>query len=196
VARIQLEKQNERLKDALMRLRDLTAESDSEHRRRIADLEKELDLTTELQGESLHILSSPSRLSSLRSETTLPKNLDAYEAAASRLESAEAQVEDLKIQLDDAMGAEDMLEQLTERNLTLTEVRQSSYAHLCSYLLSSLRHGHALENRGDANCHRGSRGAQGAQRRIGRRSHRDGKSIEGRDRCVQAYRLVLESCDD
>ena len=32
-------------------------------------------------------------------------------------------VENLKLQLDDAMGAEDMLEHLTERNLTLSEVR-------------------------------------------------------------------------
>lgn len=31
-------------------------------------------------------------------------------------------VENLKLQLDDAMGAEDMLEHLTERNLTLSEV--------------------------------------------------------------------------
>lgn len=46
-----------------------------------------------------------------------------YDDKASRLEVAQAQVEDLKIQLDDALGAEDMLVQLTERNLTLTEVR-------------------------------------------------------------------------
>lgn len=38
------------------------------------------------------------------------------------LERAEAQIEDLKAQLDDALGAEDMLEQLTERNLNLSEV--------------------------------------------------------------------------
>jgi dynactin 1 len=47
-----------------------------------------------------------------------------------RLEGAETQLEDLKLQLDDAMGAEDMLEQLTERNLTLTEVR-SDLDSLC-----------------------------------------------------------------
>ena len=35
-------------------------------------------------------------------------------------------VENLKLQLDDAMGAEDMLEHLTERNLTLSEVRIST----------------------------------------------------------------------
>jgi len=45
---------------------------------------------------------------------------------ASRAETAEAQVEDLKLQLDDALGAEDLLEQLTERNLTLSEVRITS----------------------------------------------------------------------
>jgi dynactin 1 len=31
-------------------------------------------------------------------------------------------VEDLKLQLDDALGAEDLLEQLTERNLQMSEV--------------------------------------------------------------------------
>ena len=39
-----------------------------------------------------------------------------------KLVNAEALVEDLKIQLDDAMGAEDMLEELTERNLLLNDV--------------------------------------------------------------------------
>jgi len=38
------------------------------------------------------------------------------------LQNAEQQVEDLKIQLDDALGAEEILVQLTERNLMLSEV--------------------------------------------------------------------------
>lgn len=38
------------------------------------------------------------------------------------LQNAEQQVEDLKMQLDDALGAEEMLVQLTERNLMLSEV--------------------------------------------------------------------------
>lgn len=46
---------------------------------------------------------------------------DEFDATASRLATAEEQVEDLKLQLDAAMGAEDMLEQLTDRNLTLNE---------------------------------------------------------------------------
>lgn len=67
LAFVQLEKQNDRLKDALVRyverlvltslslnrivirLRDLTSETDAEQRRRISDLEKELDLTSDLQ---------------------------------------------------------------------------------------------------------------------------------------------------
>ncbi|POV99993.1 hypothetical protein PSTT_13431 [Puccinia striiformis] len=79
---IQLEKQNLRLKEALARMRDLSQEAEQNSRRRITDLEQELDLSAELQ---------------------------------------ESQVEDLKEQLDASMGVEDMLEQLTERNLTLNE---------------------------------------------------------------------------
>lgn len=32
------------------RLRDLTSENDAEHRRKVADMEKELELTRDLQG--------------------------------------------------------------------------------------------------------------------------------------------------
>lgn len=93
---IQLAKQNDRLKEALMRLKELSNENDAEHRRRISDLEKELELTSDLQEE--------------------------YDTMSSQLARAEEVIESLKLQLDDAMGAEDLLEHLTERNLTLTEV--------------------------------------------------------------------------
>ena len=49
-----------------------------------------------------------------------------FDATVEQLEQAESMVENLKLQLDDAMGAEDMLEHLTERNLTLSEVRIST----------------------------------------------------------------------
>ncbi|KAI9618516.1 hypothetical protein H4Q26_012337 [Puccinia striiformis f. sp. tritici PST-130] len=75
---IQLEKQNLRLKEALARMRDLSQEAEQNSRRRITDLEQELDLSAELQGE--------------------------YSVLLSQLETAE-----------------NMLEQLTERNLTLNE---------------------------------------------------------------------------
>ncbi|PLW33329.1 hypothetical protein PCANC_25944 [Puccinia coronata f. sp. avenae] len=92
---IQLEKQNLRLKEALARMRDLSQEAEQASRKRITDLEQELDLSAELQGE--------------------------YSVLLSQLETAENQVEELKQQLDASMGVEDMLEQLTERNLTLNE---------------------------------------------------------------------------
>ncbi|PWN36696.1 uncharacterized protein FA14DRAFT_128921, partial [Meira miltonrushii] len=95
VGYIQLEKQNERLKEALLRLRDLTAESDSEQKQKIAAMEKELRELDEIQAS--------------------------YESTLAKLEQSEALLEDLKIQLDDALGAEEMLEQLTERNMALQE---------------------------------------------------------------------------
>jgi hypothetical protein len=45
-----------------------------------------------------------------------------YESSLIKLSNAEIQIEDLKLQLDDALGAEEMLVQLTERNLMLGEV--------------------------------------------------------------------------
>lgn len=95
VGYIQLEKQNERLKEALLRLRDLTAESDNEQKQKIAAMEKELRELDEIQAS--------------------------YESSLTKLEEYEALLEDLKIQLDDALGAEEMLEQLTERNMALQE---------------------------------------------------------------------------
>ena len=46
-----------------------------------------------------------------------------HDEALFKLANAEVQVEELKVQLDDALGAEEMLVQLTERNLMLGEVR-------------------------------------------------------------------------
>ena len=70
LAYVQLERQNERLKEALVRyarrscyihviltvltsLRDITSESEAENRRRIADMEKDISTLDELQGECI-----------------------------------------------------------------------------------------------------------------------------------------------
>ncbi|KAI0066601.1 hypothetical protein BV25DRAFT_1820618 [Artomyces pyxidatus] len=95
LAYIQLEKQNARLKEALIRLRDVTQETEQEQRRRIAEMEKDVMNLDDMQGQL---------------ESTLIK-----------LANAETQIDDLKLQLDDALGAEEMLVQLTERNLMLGE---------------------------------------------------------------------------
>ena len=44
-----------------------------------------------------------------------------------QLKLSESAIEDLKNRLDDAMNAEDMLEQLTEKNLAQGEVIKSCY---------------------------------------------------------------------
>lgn len=46
-----------------------------------------------------------------------------YDGTLQKLVNADAQIESLKEQLDATLGAEDMLERLTERNLTMQEVR-------------------------------------------------------------------------
>lgn len=88
---IQLEKQNERLKEALVRLRDLSSETELGQKRRIAELEKDLSSLADVQDER--------------------------DTLVTKLQVSEAQFEDVKAQLDDAAGAEEMIEQLTERNL-------------------------------------------------------------------------------
>lgn len=91
----QLEKHNDRLREALVRLRDLSRETEKEQRHRIAELERELQGVEELHSQ--------------------------YDSILGKLANSETQVEELKAQLDDALGAEEMLEQLTERNLVLGE---------------------------------------------------------------------------
>ncbi|RXK41589.1 dynactin 1 [Tremella mesenterica] len=95
LAYIQLEKHNERLKEALIRLRDVSNENEREYKNKLAEVDKEL--------------------------TSQDNLLSQLELAEAKLGNAEAQVEDLKQQLDDALGAEDMLVQLTERNLQISE---------------------------------------------------------------------------
>ncbi|RCI04140.1 hypothetical protein CU098_003200 [Rhizopus stolonifer] len=92
---IQLERHNERLKEALVRLRDATTENEAELNLKIKTLEQENYELEEIQYQ--------------------------YEKMKEQFVSAEHLVEDLKIQLDDAVGTEDLVEQLTEKNLNLTE---------------------------------------------------------------------------
>ncbi|KAJ1657605.1 hypothetical protein IWQ61_003019 [Dispira simplex] len=91
----QLERQNERLKEALVRLRDVTSEQESDLQRKVKSLEKELTQLQSLQSQN--------------------KELKA------QLDQMENHVEELKSRLDDSLAAEDLVEQLTVRNLDLTE---------------------------------------------------------------------------
>lgn len=92
---IQLERQNERLKEALIRLRDSSAESEAELKTKMAAMEKEI---AELSHQSAN-------------------NVDLQ----AKLSVAEMRIEDLKASIDTMLGAEDMVEHLSERNLRLSE---------------------------------------------------------------------------
>lgn len=92
---VQLERNNERLRDALIRLRDLTQAQEEELKDQIKSLEEDVQELTTLKEE--------------------------HESAQGKLVQTEALVEDLRQQLDTALGAEDMIEDLTERNMSQAE---------------------------------------------------------------------------
>ncbi|KAK7746961.1 hypothetical protein SLS53_002149 [Cytospora paraplurivora] len=92
---LQMERNNERLREALIRLRDITQQQEAELRDQIKSLEEDV---TEL--------------------TTIKEQ---HEVSKGKLTQAEALVEDLRQQLDTALGAEDMIEDLTERNMSQAE---------------------------------------------------------------------------
>ncbi|KAH7106785.1 dynein associated protein-domain-containing protein [Auriculariales sp. MPI-PUGE-AT-0066] len=95
LAYIQLERQNERMKEALVRLRDISHETDIENKRKIQELERDLNNLDDLQSQ--------------------------YENALAKLENADVHIEELKAQVDNALGAEEILLELTEKNLEMAE---------------------------------------------------------------------------
>ncbi|KAF8533753.1 dynein associated protein-domain-containing protein [Trichophaea hybrida] len=92
---LQLEKQNERLREALLRLREITSQTEEELRGANASLEEEV--------------------------TELVKYKDEYENIKERLIASQSAVDDLRGQLETALGAEEMLEELSERNMNMSE---------------------------------------------------------------------------
>lgn len=92
---LQMERTNERLKEALLRLRDLTQETEEELKDQIKGLEDELKDFNAIKED--------------------------FTGTKEKLEQSESAVEDLRQQLDNALGAEDMIEDLTERNMSMTE---------------------------------------------------------------------------
>ena len=91
----QLEQQNEKLKEALIRLRDLSTEDKAE----IHKLQKELDVT---KTQNIELQKSKEKLSQ-------------------EIRAFEEQVVDLKEQVDFALGSQEMIENLTEKNLKLED---------------------------------------------------------------------------
>jgi dynactin 1 len=92
---LHMQQQNDMLQTAILRLRDHAKDE-------IHNLEQEIKSLRE----------DSEALDKLRSE---------YDSTKTRLLESRAEVDDLKEQLDAALGAETMIEQLTERNITMSE---------------------------------------------------------------------------
>ncbi|KAL9132097.1 MAG: hypothetical protein Q9217_000133 [Psora testacea] len=92
---LQLERSNGRLREALMRLRDVSREQEASLKDQIEELESDVQ-----------------DLAKAREELAQTKE---------SLAQSNATVEDLRQQLDTALGAEDMVEELAEKNIALNE---------------------------------------------------------------------------
>ncbi|KAI1193954.1 dynactin [Nemania serpens] len=92
---LQMERNNERLREALIRLRDLTQEQDEENKAQIKSLEKDLEEFEAIKEQ--------------------------YQIAKEKLLESELRAEDLRQQLDDNLGAENMIEQLSYEKLQQSE---------------------------------------------------------------------------
>lgn len=90
-----LEKRNEKLENALVRMREISVAQEAKYKDDIAELQKSLEDYESVQ-ESLSVTST-------------------------KLSDAEALISDLRVQLDNALGAEDMIENLSDKNMELNE---------------------------------------------------------------------------
>ncbi|KAL2861086.1 putative dynactin [Aspergillus lucknowensis] len=92
---LQMEKTNERLREALLRLRDMTQQQESDLRDQIQELQQDLEDYAAVKSQ--------------------------YEATKEKLLVSENNVEDLKQQLETALGAEEMIEELADKNMRYQE---------------------------------------------------------------------------
>ena len=92
---LQMERSNERLREALMRLRDITQQQEADLRDQVAELERDLRDLSGIKEECLHTKES--------------------------LAQSENAIEELRQQLETALGAEEMIEELTEKNMALNQ---------------------------------------------------------------------------
>ncbi|KAK1067735.1 hypothetical protein LTR74_006209 [Friedmanniomyces endolithicus] len=87
---LQMERSNERLREALLRLRDITQDKEAELMEQVDDLSKQVQHVDALQHQ--------------------------YNETKEKLLRSEADTEDLRQQLEVALESEEMIEELTERN--------------------------------------------------------------------------------
>ena len=96
VENIRLTKKNEQLQAALLKVRDMMHDQESSYKEKVKTLEEDV-------SESQNISESFAKVKQQLAE------------------KADTIIADLRLQLDNALGAEDMIESLTEKNLELQE---------------------------------------------------------------------------
>ncbi|KAL6717328.1 hypothetical protein ACLMJK_005243 [Lecanora helva] len=92
---LQMERTNERLREALLRLRDVTQQQEADLKKQVSELEQDLEESDKIKTD--------------------------YQHTKEKLSQTDAMLEDVRQQLDTALGAEEMIEELTERNMGLNE---------------------------------------------------------------------------
>ena len=92
---LQMERSNERLREALLRLRDITQQQEADLRHQVAELQKDIQDLSGVKEECVHTKES--------------------------LAKSKAVIEDLRQQLETALGAEEMIEELTDKNMALNQ---------------------------------------------------------------------------
>ena len=92
---MQMERSNERLREALIRLRDVARDQEAALKEEIKELQRDVEELGDLRAK--------------------------YQDTKERLAQSDEAVEDLRQQLESALGAEEMIEELTEKNMSLSE---------------------------------------------------------------------------
>ena len=92
---MQMERSNERLREALMRLRDVTQEQEAGLKQQVKELEKDVQ-----------------EIESIRAQ---------LQSTQEKLRQSDEVITDLHQQLDTALGAEEMIEELAEKNVSLKD---------------------------------------------------------------------------
>ncbi len=92
---LQMERDKERYREALMRLRDVTQQQEADLKNQVAELEQDLEELNKIKNEHIH--------------------------TKEKLSQSESTLVELREQLESALGAEEMIEELAEKNMALTE---------------------------------------------------------------------------
>lgn len=109
----QLEQQNTRLRDTLVRLRDLSAHEKHEIQKIAKELDTKKSEVNELQRTKKKL---SAKVGKMKKSVVDPKIINCFQ-----IDELEAQVVDLKEQVDAALGAEEMVEQLGEKKMELED---------------------------------------------------------------------------